>query len=77
MTAIKPAPARLSQDDVRITAFEPAHLDGALRLSTEAVWPHRAEDWQLTLSVSRGLWRCRTAKLWALHCALPSAMWRR
>ncbi|MDD9720732.1 GNAT family N-acetyltransferase [Sulfitobacter sp. PR48] len=63
MTAIKPASARLSRDDVRITAFEPSHLDGALRLSTEAVWPHRAEDWQLTLSVSRGVVALRDGKV--------------
>lgn len=55
MTVSKPEPARLSQDDIQITAFEAAHLDGALRLSSEAGWPHRAEDWQLTLSVSKGV----------------------
>ncbi len=55
MTVIKPEPAMPSQDDIQITAFEAAHLDGALRLSGEAGWPHRAEDWQLTLSVSKGV----------------------
>ncbi|WP_417711161.1 GNAT family N-acetyltransferase [Roseibium aggregatum] len=39
-------------------AFEtmtPAHLDGALALSAQAGWPHRREDWEMGLSVSRGV----------------------
>ena len=44
-----------AQDDLRIAPFEAAHLDGALRLSRDAGWPHRAEDWALTLSVSQGV----------------------
>lgn len=55
MTASKPDTATLSQDSFQITAFEPTHLDGALRLSVEAGWPHRTEDWQLALSVSKGV----------------------
>lgn len=35
--------------------FAPDHLDGALRLSQEAGWPHRRDDWALTLSVSTGV----------------------
>lgn len=38
-----------------ITAFAPDHIEGALRLSGEAGWPHRTEDWALTLSVSQGV----------------------
>ena len=38
-----------------LTAFTPAHLPQALRLSQQAGWPHRAEDWALTLSVSQGV----------------------
>ncbi|MDQ0458012.1 GNAT family N-acetyltransferase [Rhizobium paknamense] len=30
------------------------HLPGALHLSQQAGWPHRLEDWALTLSLSRG-----------------------
>lgn len=35
--------------------FGPDHLDGALRLSRAAGWPHRPEDWSLVLSLSRGV----------------------
>ena len=38
-----------------IVPFAPEHVAGALRLSREAGWPHRAEDWALTLSVSQGV----------------------
>lgn len=38
-----------------LAAFTPAHLPQALRLSQQAGWPHRAEDWALTLSVSQGV----------------------
>ncbi|MEO8684174.1 MAG: GNAT family N-acetyltransferase [Devosia sp.] len=38
-----------------MTAFEGRHLDGALSLSLAAGWPHRREDWALSLSVSTGL----------------------
>jgi GNAT superfamily N-acetyltransferase len=38
-----------------LEAFTPAHLPQALRLSEQAGWPHRAEDWALTLSVSQGV----------------------
>lgn len=55
MTASKATLASSSQDDIHITSFEAAHLEGALRLSIEAGWPHRAEDWELNLSVSKGV----------------------
>lgn len=51
-TATMPDPR---PDDIRITAFTDAHIPGALRLSRDAGWPHRAEDWALNLSVSRGV----------------------
>ncbi|MDH2327231.1 GNAT family N-acetyltransferase [Cereibacter sp. SYSU M97828] len=38
-----------------IETFGSQHLPGALRLSQQAGWPHRAEDWALTLSVSGGV----------------------
>lgn len=38
-----------------LAAFTPAHLPQALRLSQQAGWPHRIEDWALTLSVSQGV----------------------
>lgn len=40
---------------LEITAFETRHLDGALGLSRAAGWPHRREDWALSLSVSTGV----------------------
>ena len=40
---------------VHCAAFEPGFLKDALALSRQAQWPHRLEDWSLTLSLSRGL----------------------
>ena len=40
--------------DPAIVRFTPQHLGGAVRLSREAGWPHRPEDWQLALTVSEG-----------------------
>lgn len=48
----QPAPA---QQEIRIVPFGAAHIPGACRLSAAAGWPHRAEDWALTLSVSEGV----------------------
>jgi GNAT superfamily N-acetyltransferase len=42
-------------DTLELTAFEDRHLDGALSLSLAAGWPHRREDWALSLSVSTGV----------------------
>lgn len=53
MTAASPLAA--DAPEITITRFAPAHIAGALRLSREAGWPHRAEDWELTLSVSQGV----------------------
>lgn len=41
--------------EIAIAPFTPDHISGALRLSQEAGWPHRAEDWALTLGVSNGV----------------------
>lgn len=41
--------------ELQIVPFTPEHLEGAWRLSQEAGWPHRVEDWALTLSVSQGV----------------------
>lgn len=40
---------------ITFDAFTAAHLDGALRLSQDAGWPHRREDWQLLSRLSRGV----------------------
>jgi ribosomal protein S18 acetylase RimI-like enzyme len=42
-------------DEIELVSFLPEHIDGALALSRQAGWPHRAEDWQLALTLSRGL----------------------
>lgn len=38
-----------------LVPFAQEHLTGAQRLSQEAGWPHRGEDWALNLSVSEGV----------------------
>jgi len=38
-----------------LAGFTPAYLPQALHLSRQAGWPHRIEDWALTLSVSQGV----------------------
>ncbi|WP_369722212.1 GNAT family N-acetyltransferase [Bradyrhizobium sp. LLZ17] len=45
----------MTQSTLSLTAFGPEHLDGALRLSLQAKWPHRLEDWQVALDLSEGL----------------------
>ncbi|CCF00655.1 GNAT family N-acetyltransferase [Sinorhizobium fredii] len=44
---------QLSQ--IELTAFGPEHLEGAVRLSRQAGWPHRLEDWQMALALSDGV----------------------
>ncbi|ANT63692.1 hypothetical protein AYJ57_24785 (plasmid) [Salipiger sp. CCB-MM3] len=53
MTAAFPLAA--DAPEIILAPFSPDHLTGALRLSREAGWPHRAVDWDLTLSVSKGV----------------------
>lgn len=45
----------VSKRTVHCLAFEPKHLKDALALSRQAQWPHRLEDWSLTLALSQGL----------------------
>ncbi|MDR3517487.1 MAG: GNAT family N-acetyltransferase [Azospirillaceae bacterium] len=40
---------------VELLAFGPQHLEGAVRLSQQAEWPHRREDWRLALALSQGV----------------------
>ena len=40
--------------DTAIAPFGPEHLDPAVRLSQQAGWPHRLEDWQMALAISEG-----------------------
>jgi GNAT superfamily N-acetyltransferase len=39
---------------IDLVTFTPDHLDGAVRLSREAGWPHRREDWAFALGLSAG-----------------------
>jgi predicted N-acetyltransferase YhbS len=52
MIAAEPLPAA---PDLRVAPFTAEHLAGAWSLSQQASWPHREQDWALTLSVSQGL----------------------
>ncbi|PRD43161.1 GNAT family N-acetyltransferase [Phyllobacterium phragmitis] len=40
--------------DIAIVPIGPEHLDGAVRLSRQAGWPHRPEDWRLMMDLSEG-----------------------
>lgn len=42
-------------DILTFAPFTPDHLDGALRLSQAADWPHRRADWDLVLGLSQGV----------------------
>ncbi|MDP3342471.1 GNAT family N-acetyltransferase [Frigidibacter sp.] len=42
-------------DTLTFDRFTAEHLEGALRLSRQAGWPHRPEDWQMLLRLSRGV----------------------
>ncbi len=44
---------QLSQ--IELSTFGPEHLEGAVRLSRQAGWPHRLEDWQMVLALSDGV----------------------
>ena len=52
-------------------AMQPAHLPGAVRLSTDAGWPHREEDWRLVLDISRGFAALQEGKVVATALATP------
>ncbi|MFK0161701.1 GNAT family N-acetyltransferase [Rhizobium sp. NPDC090279] len=42
-------------DDINLVSFTSEHVDGALALSRQAKWPHRAEDWHMGQRLSRGI----------------------
>ncbi|MCA1408005.1 GNAT family N-acetyltransferase [Ensifer sp. IC3342] len=45
----------MQTNQIDITAFGPEHLEAAVRLSRQAGWPHRLEDWQMALTLSEGV----------------------
>lgn len=50
MTALPKA----SSSAFEVVAFETAHLEAASRLSGEAGWPHRPDDWEMALHLGKG-----------------------
>jgi predicted N-acetyltransferase YhbS len=44
----------MTSDATTLVAFRPDHLAGAVRLSQQADWPHRLEDWRMALALSEG-----------------------
>ena len=44
----------MTSDAIALVAFSPDHLEGAVQLSQQAGWPHRAEDWRMALALSKG-----------------------
>ncbi|WP_315730308.1 MULTISPECIES: GNAT family N-acetyltransferase [unclassified Bradyrhizobium] len=44
----------MTSDAASFVAFSGDHLDAATRLSQQARWPHRREDWQMALALSKG-----------------------
>jgi GNAT superfamily N-acetyltransferase len=55
MTTVSPLAETKPKPEIIIAPFAAEHIAGALRLSQEAGWPHRAQDWQMVLSVSEGV----------------------
>jgi predicted N-acetyltransferase YhbS len=53
----------MNHGTIDLTVFDEHHLDGALLLSREAGWPHRREDWAMTLSLSKGLVALQAGKM--------------
>lgn len=51
--------------------LRPSHLAQAAQLSAAAGWPHRIEDWQLVLSISKGFAALAEKKLVATALATP------
>ncbi|MER8373145.1 GNAT family N-acetyltransferase [Mesorhizobium sp. M1406] len=44
----------MQQGDIELQAFGPDHIEGAVALSRQENWPHRAQDWQMALQLSNG-----------------------
>ena len=53
------------------TAMQPAHLLGVMRLSADAGWPHREEDWRLVLDISHGFVAVQEGEVVATALATP------
>ncbi|BAM91316.1 conserved hypothetical protein [Bradyrhizobium oligotrophicum S58] len=44
----------MMSDAASLVAFSGDHLEAATQLSQQADWPHRREDWQMALALSKG-----------------------
>lgn len=44
----------MQQGEIEFQAFGPDHIEGAVVLSRQENWPHRAQDWQMALQLSNG-----------------------
>ena len=51
--------------------MQPEHLPGAVRLSADAGWPHREEDWRLILDISHGFVAVQEGEVVATALATP------
>ncbi|WEX89695.1 GNAT family N-acetyltransferase [Sinorhizobium garamanticum] len=45
----------MQTSQIDIAAFGSEHLEAAVKLSRQAGWPHRLEDWHMALSLSEGV----------------------
>jgi predicted N-acetyltransferase YhbS len=45
----------MQQGEIQLQAFGPDHIEGAVALSRQENWPHRPQDWQMALRLSRGV----------------------
>src|ERR1700746_4014617 len=46
---------KMTDSTCQLITFGPEHLEGAVRLSQQAKWPHRLDDWRMALELSKGL----------------------
>ncbi|RUU04221.1 N-acetyltransferase [Mesorhizobium sp. USDA-HM6] len=44
----------MQQGEIELQDFGCDHIEGAVALSRQENWPHRAQDWQMALQLSRG-----------------------
>jgi predicted N-acetyltransferase YhbS len=44
----------MQQGEIELQDFGPDHIEGAVALSRRENWPHRPQDWQMALQLSRG-----------------------
>ncbi len=58
-------------DTLRFLPFGPEHIEGGLRLSQAAKWPHRAQDWALLQSLSHGIVAMNGKNIVATALATP------